>query len=390
MVVDVPHPAGYETPDSHTLVVKLNGPDLALISRLVYSTRIGYPAPAGYIDQVGEDGIKNRPIGTGPYKLVKADYVAEDITLEAWEDWGAYWSFRPAVKTVRLRGIPEETTRIAMLATGEADLIELGAGPQLKEVKTGTVRFTPYVGTSFLEFFKQADPTSPYGNVKVRQALNYAVNKEELIEKLLAGAASPAASPINPLQFGYPKDLQPYPYDPVKAKQLLAEAGYAGGFDGGVIFTVSSGQKVQAEAVVDYLAPVGVRIRVSPIDAGVFYGRFSKPQHSLDQEVGMGFMGSSLPGDGAYRSESFFSKYGSWGYTVDGELDSLYDKTLSVVDRAERERLLQSLARLTHEKAYKLFLWHPQAVWGLGPRIADWKPIPGLASFSRPQSIRLR
>ncbi|MSQ34112.1 MAG: ABC transporter substrate-binding protein [Dehalococcoidia bacterium] len=382
---------GYETPDPYTMTVKLKGPDLALISRLIYSTRIGYPAPAGYIDSVGPTGnVGNPPIGTGPYKFLKADTASLDLTLEAWDGWGGYWGFKPTVKTVRFLGVGEQTTRIAMLATGEADIAILTPGPQLREVRGATVHASGSVQGTWIEFFNQGDPSSPYGNVKVRQAINYAVDKQTMIDKLLGGAGEVMASTMTSVQFGFPKDLKPYPYDPAKAKQLLAEAGFASGFDGGAIFASTAEQSLQAQAIASYLSAVGIKVQVTPMDYGTLLGRWIPPKHNMNLEKGMGFLGSSLAGDGAYRIESFFTRYGDWGYTVDPQLDATYDKTLNTVDISERGKLLSDLATYTNSQAYKLFLWSPKAVYGWGPRIADWRRTPGEAAFDNAQSIRLK
>jgi len=392
--------AGYEFPDSHTLLLKLKKPDLGLLSRLVYGSRIGYPAPSKYIDEAGaaEIGlseanrglIRRAPIGTGPYKIVKFDTQTPEIVVEAWEEWGGYWGYRPTVKTVRYIGIPEETTRIAAVATGEIDIASLAAGPQLKEIRGGTVHLTTSVRVAWLEFFQQALPDSVYSNLKVRQAMNYAVDKNAIIDKLLGGAAVISATSISPLQFGFPKDLKPYPYDPQKAKQLLQEAGYPDGFDGGVIITISAAERVQSQAIAAYLADVGVKVRIESMDSATRSRRWIPPVHDLYLVKGMGWLGSSLAGDGDYRIESFFTKYGQWGYTVDPALDALYDKTLGTVDNSERERTLQQLATMTNEKAYKLFLWFPKTIYAWGPRIADWKLTPGEDQPDGFQTLRLK
>ncbi len=382
---------GYETPDSHTLVLRVKKYDLALVSRLSWTTSIGMPAPARYIDEVGEDGIQKHPIGTGPYKFVSLDTAVGALTLEAWDEWGGYWGFKPTVKTVVRLSIPQETTRVAMLATGEADIAGLAAGPQLREVRGATVYSSSSTQVSWLEFFKQADPTSPYSDVRVRQALNYAVDKQTIIDKVLGGAGEPVAVPLASFQNGFPRDIKPYPYDPEKAKRLLAEAGFAGGFDGGTILTASAANKTLGEAIAPYLEAIGVRVQVQPIDAGTLYRRWNPPAHDLGKDSGMGFLGSNLPGDSAYRIESFFTKYGIWGYTVDPELDRVFDQTFQVRTAAERDLLMEKAARTTHEKAYKLFLWSPKAVFGWGPRIADWRHG-GIESGNAPliQSIRLK
>ena len=393
--------AGYEFPDKYTMLLKLKKPDLGLLSRLVYGSRIGYPAPSKYIDEAGEPAIgksatvasgliRRSPIGTGPYKLVKYDPQTPEIVLEAWEDWGGYWGYRPTIKTIREIGIPEETVRLAALATGEIDIAKVSPGPTLKELKAGKVVTSTSVTVRWWEFFQQGIADSPYNNIKVRQAMNYAVDKEAMIDKLLSGAAILSGQSISPLQFGYNPSAKPYPFDPQKAKQLLAEAGFANGFDGGVIIAASEADRVEGAAIADYLGRVGIKLRLEPMDSATKSRRWIPPVHDLHTIKGIGSLGSSLAGDGDYRIESFFTKWGQWGYTVDPDLDALYEKTLTVVDQGEKEKVLQSLALMTNEKAYKLFMWYPKTIYAWGPRIADWKLTPGEDVADGFQMIRLK
>ncbi len=382
--------AGFETPDTHTMVMKLKGPDLGLLSRLVYGGKTGYPAPAGYIDAVGEAGLRRHPIGTGPYKMVSFNPQAPELVMEVWEGWGGYAGTRPTVKTAREIGIPEETVRIAALATGEVDVIALTPGPHLREFRGGSLRV--YSGTQInsVEFLKQSDPTSPYSDVRVRQAMNYAVDKQAIIDALLGGAATVSASMIEATSFGFDPNLKPYPYDPEKARRLLAEAGYAGGLDGGVILATTAQARLLGQAIADYLGKVGMRIRVSPIEAATQSRHWILPNHDLNTLGDLAFQGSSLGGDGDYRIESFFTKWGQYSYIRDNELDSLYESTLKTLDQRERERILQQLARMTNERAYKVFLYHQKFVWGVGPRIAEWTPNVGEGQSVNANTVRLK
>jgi len=380
--------AGYEFPDTHTLVLRLKKPDLGLLSRLVYGSRIGYPAPSKLIDEAGEAVItsdlgaanslliRRNPVGTGPYKQVKFDPHAPEHVLEAFEGWNAGWGgYRPTVKTVRQIGIPEQTVRIAAMAAGEVDIIYLTPGPTLKELRGGRAVLTPSVRVWWGELYQHRVPNSPYNNVKVRQAMNYAIDKEAMIDKLLGGAGTPAVTVISPMQFGYPKDVKPYPYDPQKARQLLAEAGFPNGLDVGEAFAGNDEARTWSLAIASYFADVGMKIQV-----GSSLGHATRnlpPVHDLWKEMGFGFTGSSLGGDGDYRVENFETKWQQHGYVVDTVQDDLYDKTLGTVDNSERERILQQMATRSNQLANHLFLWYVKAAYGWGPRIADWKLTPG-------------
>lgn len=232
----------------------------------------GIVLPKAYVGKVGWDGFAQKPVGTGAWKFA-AHEVGNFIEFEAVED---HWRGSPRFDRLRVLLVPEVSTRTAMLKTGQVDVarISLDEVPEMTEAgfeiaedpQPTSVRIHLY-GT----YRKEAGPT---GDVRVRRALNLAIDREEIVETLFHGKAKPAAVfPVSPISIGFPADLEPYPYDPAQARKLLAEAGYPNGFSL-ELFALPTGGFTQyrqlAEVVAGFWEAVGVKTSIVPTDIGAF------------------------------------------------------------------------------------------------------------------------
>jgi len=191
----------------------------------------GWVVPKKYVERVGDDGFKRAPVGLGPYKFVSHTPGVE-LVMEANE---GYWRKVPSVKRLVFKSVPESTTRLAMLKRGEVDIAYLLGVPQAQEVKRDPnlrLAFSGGIAIWYLDFLEQWDPRSPWNDRRVRLAANYAIDRQALSEAETLGASKPAGNHV-PRSFEFALPIEPYPYDPAKAKQLLAEAGYPNGFDVG-------------------------------------------------------------------------------------------------------------------------------------------------------------
>src|SRR5881396_2096208 len=196
-----------------------------------FATGAGWIVPKKYVEQVGLDGFKKNPVGLGPYKFVSSTPGIE-LVMEAYE---GYWRKMPSVKRLVYKSVPESTTRLAMLKRGEVDLAYLLDAPQAMEVKrdpTLKLAFSGGIGIFFLDFLEQWDPKSPWHDRRVRLAASHALDRQALSDSETLGASKPAGNFI-PKSFEFALSLEPHPYNPARAKQLLAEAGYPNGFDAG-------------------------------------------------------------------------------------------------------------------------------------------------------------
>ncbi|PYN10021.1 MAG: hypothetical protein DME02_01365, partial [Candidatus Rokuibacteriota bacterium] len=232
------------------------------------ATGAAWVVPKKYVEKVGDDGFKRAPIGAGPYRFVSFNPGVE-LVLEANEQ---YWRKPPAVKRLIFRSVPDDTTRLAMLKRGEADIAYQIRGPLAEEVRRTpglTLKALNPTFTEWLVFVDQWDPKSPWADRRVRLAANLAINRQAINESEYLGFAR-AASSIIPRDFQFYWPAPPYAYDPARARQLLAEAGYARGFDAGNLST-DAVYAPTAEAVVNDLRAVGIRAKLRPLERAAFY-----------------------------------------------------------------------------------------------------------------------
>jgi peptide/nickel transport system substrate-binding protein len=252
--------------DFHKLIIHTHKPDLWLAQDL--SMAAGYEGailPKKYFEQVGADGFAAKAIGSGPYKWGKG-LAGSYIQLEAVDK---HWAEGvPKYKRLTYSVVPEENTRIAMVQTGEAEII--GASRErVPELQTrGFSVFVKERGSVMGCYFHQQWEGHPLSDRRVRQALNLAINREEIVKFIFAGQAKLMAMyPVGSFAVAAGADprLQPYAYDPAKAKQLLAEAGYPNGFET-TIYSYAREDVPEltrlVEAIAGYMAKIGVKLNI--------------------------------------------------------------------------------------------------------------------------------
>src|SRR5437762_318902 len=237
------------------------------------ATAAGIVVPKKYVSRVGDDGFRRHPIGAGPYKFV-SHTPGVDLVLEA--DPG-YWRRVPSVKRLVMKSVPEGTTRVAMLKKGEADMAFLLEGPDAENV-TRDARLslvaTRHASAMWIEFAEQWDAKSPWHDRRVRLAVNHALDRRAISETACLGYC-PSIGVIVPPIMDSALKAEPSDYDPRKAKQLLAEAGYPHGFDAGD-FTPLPGFSIVGEAAVNYLKAVGIRARMRVMERAAFYAAWQE------------------------------------------------------------------------------------------------------------------
>ena len=250
----------------HTLIIRTHKPDLWLAQDL--SMAAGYEGailPKKYFEQSGADGFAAKAVGSGPYKWVKG-LAGSYIQLEAVDK---HWAEGvPKYKRLTYSVVPEENTRIAMVQTGGAEIISASRERVPDLQARGFNVFVKERGSVMGCYFHQQWEGHPVGDRRVRQAMNLAVNREEIVKFIFAGQAQLMAMyPIGSFAVaaGADPELQPYPYDPAKAKQLLAEAGYPNGFET-TIYSYAREDIPEmtrlVEAIAGYMAKIGVKLNI--------------------------------------------------------------------------------------------------------------------------------
>jgi peptide/nickel transport system substrate-binding protein len=327
------------------------------------ATGAGWVVPKKYLEQVGDDGFKKHPIGAGPYKFV-SHTPGVDLVVEAYE---GYWRKVPQVQRLVFKSVPEATTRLAMLKKGEADIVYTLPGELAEEVRRDAqlalqVNYPP---TPFwLDFSGKWDAKSPWHDRRVRLAANYAIDRQAINDAETLGYSKLTGS-IIPHRLPFALPLEPYPYDPDRAKQLLKEAGYANGFDAGEITPVPP-WTAMAEAVASYLGAVGIKMRVRTMERPAMFAAWRA--RTLQ---GIILAASGAIGSAATRLENYVVSWGEFAYGGDADLDELYQKQTRERDPKRREAMLYELQRLVHERVLFVPIYEIAGLNGIGPRVAE-------------------
>jgi len=327
------------------------------------ATGAGWIVPKKYVETAGDDGFKKNPVGLGPYKFVSHTPGIE-LVMEANE---SYWRKMPSVKRLVFKSVPDSITRAAMLKRGEVDVAYLLDVPQAQEVKRDPalkLAFSGGIASFFLDFLDQWDPKSPWADRRVRLAASYAIDRRALSEAETLGASRPVGS-IVPRAFEFALPIEPSPYDPAKAKQLLAEAGYPNGFDGGDLHQLPPYFSM-GETIMGYLTVVGIRLKMRPMERAAYtQALLAKKLH------GVCVCGTALYGNAASRMSELVPSAGAFAYGSYPDIDALYKEQALVTDRRKREALLHQIQQLLHDRVRFAPIW--EYVWpsGVGPRVDE-------------------
>ena len=327
------------------------------------ATGAAWIVPKKYVEKVGEDGFKQAPIGAGPYKMVSFKPGVE-LVLEAFPE---YWRKAPAVKRLVMRSIADESTRAAAVKTGEVDVAYLFGGAVAEDLKRtpGVQIKAPLLyGVYWLDFLDQWDPKSPWKDRRVRQAASLAIDRKAINQAEMLGLGREAGAFVPP-EFDFALKLPPPPYDPKRAKQLLAEAGYPSGFDAGDLTPLPPYTSL-GEAVSNFLSEVGIRTRVRTMERATFMSNWQ------DKKVkGLLIGATGAAGNAAARLEPFFTKNGIYAYGSLPEIDDLFQRQARETDRGKREALLHQIQKIVADQVLAAPIFQQGFLCGVGPRMAE-------------------
>jgi peptide/nickel transport system substrate-binding protein len=354
--------------DPYTVQFLLGRPDSALLDSLSNQMAM---LPLKYGRDNGGAGLASRPIGTGPYKFV--EWVHDDhLTLEAND---AYWTGStkgmPRVKTIVFRPVPVAGTRLADLRSGQADIV-VGLTPDqakiLQSSATGGPRVerTDIPGYQYI-FFNTRLAETPLKDVRVRQALNYAVDRNTLIQSLLGGTVQPMTQPLGPLTAGYDPSLPGFTYDPTRAKQLLTEAGLGNGFDVTLDVT-QSGRSDLVDAVAAQLGQVGVRVKIQVFEGGAFNDKWVG--HNMDGLFFVRWATFADPGTLMLLA----SCDGFLSFSCAPAADPLMKLAEATLDQTARTKTYQQVMKALDDDPFAIYLTTLSELYGVSDRVTGWKP----------------
>ena len=352
-----------EVVDAMTVRFTLDAPYAPFLSNLAYPTGL-IVSPAAVREHGSEFG--RNPSGTGPFQFEEWR-SNEAVVLSAYEE---HWDGAPSLEAVVFRPITDANTRTAEMLAGGIDLM----------VEVPPVALSEFQGEGFT-VHEQAGPhlwflilnarEGPFSDVRVRQAANYAINKTAIVENVLEGTAEVAAGPTPPaFAWAHNEDLEPYPFDPDKARALIAEAGAEGAEltffvtegGSGMLDPVAMGTAMQAD-----LEAVGFDVAIETYEWNTFLGEVNPGLEGKADMAQMAWMTNdpdTLPYL-ALRREAWPDQGGfNSGYYANPKVDELLEAARAATDQAERARLYKEMQTIVHEDAPWVFVanWKQNAV----------------------------
>lgn len=327
--------------------------------------------PNEYYARVGPEGMNRRPIGTGPYRVM--EYVpGKRVSMERYDEYFAGGPKPPAtIRRVEIRFIPDAQTRVAAVYTGGLDLT-MGIGRDQAQELRGEQHLQVLEGESTYVNFLQLNtlPGSPapqLQDLRVRQAILHAINREAIVRFLVGERARVIHVPCHPTQFGCSDSGVPrYDYDPDRARQLLAEAGFPDGFD---IDFFASYQRNESEAIVNDLRAVGIRARLHFQQYAAIRSKARANRVAVWHNVW-----ATVVAD-ASASVSPFFEYSADDLTHDPEIRDLLLRGDSAMDSADRQSAYSQALRLVGERAYVVPLYTSPQFYVAG-RDLGFEPAP--------------
>jgi peptide/nickel transport system substrate-binding protein len=329
--------------------------------------------PKGYVEKVGDAGFAAKPVGAGPFRVV--NFSRDNFfKLEAVEN---HYRKTPFVKKFTLRNVAEPATRLAMLKTGEADLIALHATniPVVEKDPNLKIFWSKNTYVMTLVFFDLAHPEdSPFKDPRVRRATSLAIDRKGITKALGHGSWEPWGSYLAPYHPGYDASRNiPDPYDPEKSRQLLAQAGYAKGFD--TVLVAHSNYRAAFEAIQQQLKDVGIRARLEVPEHGSHASTFVAGKfRGIGAGTGPYWIGITHPG---VAGESHIT--GTWSHklTTPAVKKAMASLMMAIGDKAIAERA-RELDKILIQEMVRVPLWTIHQALGATPKIKDVYLVPGV------------
>ena len=358
---------GIEVIDDLTIVFHLNRPVLEfMFSYNGAGSGISWIVPSDYYEKVGKDGFKQAPIGAGPFKFVSQE-VGATMEFEAWPD---YWRRKPGVAKIIVRGIRDGNARLTGLKTGELDLAYgVSSSALLPQVmEDPNLRADPNFTYPWLLFFPGWDEAdSPFNKKEVRQAVSLAINREFIVKVETLGLGRPNGSWTAPI-FPDSLDLPVPEYNPEKAKQLLADAGYPDGIeiDGLVPFVPYFSQ---GERYLTDLAAIGITGKMITMEGPSYRAARGKGRDGYEGNSTILHSISGVPGLASHTMRLFAKCDSPAVFICIPELEELWVQYEAATDWDVKHGISKDMQRIIIEDYYAVpIFWNP-FVHAIGPRV---------------------
>lgn len=364
-----------EVEDEYTVRFNLEYPYAPLLANLAHNGT-GIMSPAIIEEdyaQMEEGGdpdayINQNPVGTGPFEFEEWT-PGEKVVLSRYDD---YWGEKAKLDTATFKVVSEQSSRVAELESGTshvADAIGPNNVSRVEGMQDASVLQAPSVSLSYVGFNVEQEP---FDDVRVRQAISHAIDKDEIIQGVYNGVGIPAIGPLAPPVFGYDDSVSGLEYDLDKAKDLLAEAGYEDGFET-TIWTNDNEQRVDtAVAIQDQLKEIGIEVKIEEVEWGAYLERTANGEHDM---FILGW--STVTSDADYGMYPLFhsSQHGDPGnrsFLTDEELDEILDEARRETDPEARQELYTQAQEMLVELAPMIYVHHQEYLLGVSDSVKDF------------------
>lgn len=321
--------------------------------------------PKAYYEKVGIDEFRANPIGAGPYKFVEAK-MDERIVLERFDD---YYRGAPSIKNLVFDVIPETSTRVAAIQAGEVQRIHAISPTLVPSLENDPNLEVKMVDGTRVYMIEMNMNIAPFDKVKVRQAMNHAVNMDLILDKILGGYATRLAGPALQESFGINTNLKAYEYNPDKAKQLLEEAGYGNGFS--VTIDTDANNKEVAEAVAAQLREIGVDANTRVWDMGVL-----KPMLlNGERQMAMTDYGNSTQDPYDFLNPKFLAAgLGNYSQFRNDHVEELLSSGAIELDNEKRKAIYEEVQQIIYDEAPWIFGYSMKEIEVGVKGLEGWEP----------------
>lgn len=381
--------AGVDLVDPSTIRFNFTEPFLDfLLLYGTFSSGSGFVVPSAYYQDVGNEGFIQAPIGAGPYKLLE-EIPGDSLRFEAFENY-----HRPVhVKEFTMRSVQEATTRLALLEAGDVDIAYNIAGELIPRVESNDELVLVPTNTTavfWLEFPHMHNPDNPFNDVRVREAVGLALDRQAISDAETSGHSKPANYWIPPNILLAPPHAAPEE-DLERARQLMADAGYADGFEVEWLSPIPNYFSL-GERIISQIGRIGITAKLQTMERGTFFDRLAEGDTWQERNEAWGsetqilLIGTGTAGAYIARFDAYVGCEAASSRMCDSEIDALTDQYKASVDPSEREQLAADAQALLSERFYKIPIYWFSFINAVGPRIANrdnWGE--GKEIFANPQ-----
>lgn len=332
-----------------------------------------------HVERVGQEAFQTQPDGCGPYKLVEWRR-GEAVILERFADyWGGAPDIPPVgpaqVDRVVFRVIPENSARVAALLAGAIDIAAEVPPSAMRQIETSANAEVMKVRGTRTFFVALNNAKPPFTDIRVRRALNHALDKAVIIARILNGTAVPVRGVMSPDAFAFNADLPEYRYDIELAKRMLTEAGVAQGTE--LVIDTTAATRTEAEAVASLLSRTGLRVRAQVWEGAVITPIWQNADRRRERDMYFTSWGNAAldPSDIMVPTLRTGGRGNTAGFS-NPEVDRLLDAAETEIDQERRKQMYLRAQAIVAEQAPWIFLWLPQDIYGVSKRIAGWRPGP--------------